>query len=637
MKFTFKKLPPLNQDDYIIDCDCSGPCECDGVVVCSTNAEYVTPGGSVGPSQFEIDYEDGVLCGESCGGFLMSGQIPDFGSPYLLNNYFNIEQDLCPALGMRVGCSLPCIVSTGSPPEPVSIFPRAFVTSIEDMPRFYQRFSGAFPMEAYSSLPPGESELKMAKVDVSVDTVRRRDRMMILSGFNRYRYLGPLAVNCLDSNKWETMGMADGYNYDEYVGLSGAANDGALVSWKGDLVDPPSNCSPGSPQEITARTVPVYGIIELEKRVHGEYPHPDWKARLPILGATNSDNPVLPPKECCPKGTPCFTYDCLQCIEPFDEETAMSEGDGYFQFPFRNSLVEQFNPDSHIGPLSEPTGDRIQTPHCSLYSLIWAIRNYAFAYADLNLGDWFLRSKLSPVFLDWNGACTTRPDNVNGAPGSDGSPWWYDKDPLKFTDGKMNVFFVMERIQNALPGFGPNGWLDESSGNFLYQNTKLKWRIPRVLLWDPDGYLAAAEPKDKWKHIYVVGHLNVIYDSGCVSTLGDAGGLCRRTRGMILDSTSHRDGANGSPESCRLLLWPMCGCEDQHGEPGGQLDPPESFSMSMQYLPCNYNHCAGAEQIYWFGGFTGEDEWCFNNNILMDYTEAEAGSDPNPCGRPECP
>ena len=76
--------------------------------------------------------------------------------------------------------------------------------------------------------------------------------------------------------------------------------------------------------------------------------------------------------------------------------------------------------------------------------------------------------------------------------------------------------------------------------------------VPGVILWDRDSYLAASNNTDKWKHLYIPGSANIIFDSGCTHTNGDW-----RAHRVILDEGNH-DNAWGSPNAARIIQFRGC-------------------------------------------------------------------------------
>lgn len=677
MKFSFKKMRPFGQDEFIPpECTCSGPACGDDPPTCYPAIQ--SQGGIInGPGQppgFQPNYGNQGYCGEDCGGcivadgthftdneFYNGGQYDNnlngTDSGEIENYYdFNTGKECSPGETMYISGPLPCITITAAAgaedPQPAVVQPRNFSEnfSYNQLARYYQYYVGVFPIQAYSSLPINSgTTLRAAKIDVTIgqpfqfDKTRRR--LMVLSAFNRYRYIGPLAVDCVPNLKWENLAPdtqgSEAANYNDFVGLSAGTDTPSYVAnWRGDLNE-----------DTAQRTVPLYGIIKLEKAIHGEFPHPDWKMQLPLFGGTApADTPKDPPSpDCCPSGTPCYEVaECATPIPPYDEDLREGNGTpiGYFMHPFRNWSARPYNPDCHLGkvvkPGTTPDADplvngeypcrRVHAPHCSLYSLFWAIRNYVFVYANQVLQDQFLGVvgpfPISSYWLNWNND-PSNPDNVNGMPGSDGTNVpWYSLDPAGYqlddpspNNRTMNPIFVMKQMLENLPGF-----LNNPDPQLAY--TKLEMLIPRILLWDEGGYRSAMTNKDKWKHIYIPGNLNVMFDSGCVSL---ANVVFLKRRGMFLDSTSHRHNAAGKKEdSARIFYFPGCACLedirevlfndyifytdcDQCGGGGaaGGIMNISNRGYGMCLKPCNFSPCGNDDSEgtprYWFGGYNRTD------------------------------
>lgn len=112
---------------------------------------------------------------------------------------------------------------------------------------------------------------------------------------------------------------------------------------------------------------------------------------------------------------------------------------------------------------------------------------------------------------------------------------WKNLNPSSLTgstgDFQM-VRYVMEKVSDAVMNQGlsrdvydvyaggstaTTGGLGSTIGGKRSAGTHYgpNWSFvyPNVFLWDKDAYLAAATNEDKWKHLYVIGNSNIIYDS----------------------------------------------------------------------------------------------------------------------------
>lgn len=452
---------------------------------------------------------------------------------------------------------------------------------------FYNYYNGVFPINSYSSLPTGPNapnggltSIYMAKLKVEYQSYTAKDRVIILSGFNRYNYIGPLAPGCTPGAKWgenaefylESIPPAGDSNVNyifDVVGLSAVAD--RTASWySGPGTIPWSGTNP---TEFN-----MYGIRAIEKSIRGRYPLPDNLMDLPLFGELPATPPpdggYVNPSECCEALQSASNPPCVQgcfgdCPINYTDGT-YSQGLGHYfgtqEYPggatYRYSAA-CFNPDSIFGDLSTVLASRPHIPHCSLYSLLWAIRNYVFQKAFESASGFIP----SGIFLGWNGPN----DDANGMSGSEGDTFWYDHDPgiggYSGSD-KLNAITVMQKIQEGLPTGTEFG---------------MYWKIPKLLLWDKDSYINAATTKDKWKHVYVPGNLNILFDTGCVGTQGV------KTKYFTMDNTCILAGDNFRNQP---KVVGMMGCQPQDGS---------IYEMEIFWLDC------GAElpTEHTFGGFTG--------------------------------
>ena len=121
-------------------------------------------------------------------------------------------------------------------------------------------------------------------------------------------------------------------------------------------------------------------------------------------------------------------------------------------------------------------------------------------------------------------------------------------------------------------------YLDNLAYNILI-DIGHEFTIPNVFLWDPDGYDAATTNQDKWKHIYIIGNANVIFDTHCMSTGNPKNGY-----GYVfyLDEVTH-DSEIGSTGNARVILFHGC---SQNTDFNTNQSSTMSFSLEKQ--ACGY-------------------------------------------------
>lgn len=182
-------------------------------------------------------------------------------------------------------------------------------------------------------------------------------------------------------------------------------------------------------------------------------------------------------------------------------------------------------------------------PTCSLYSLILALYDKTWRYnaqfagncnseADFASGNcnsgWVtpfnnLRNKMLQV-LSANPGSVTGPNNESAV------TWWLNEFNNEIVSFYLNT---ANTIDLSTTGYGA-------------------FTIPKMILWDRASYLAASNNTDKWKHLYIPGSANILFDSGCTHTNGNW-----RAHRIVFDEGSH-DITWGSKNAARLIQFRAC-------------------------------------------------------------------------------
>lgn len=90
-------------------------------------------------------------------------------------------------------------------------------------------------------------------------------------------------------------------------------------------------------------------------------------------------------------------------------------------------------------------------------------------------------------------------------------------DPSDTINGTSKVQYHMAKVADALER--DSAGVLSTFSKFAGDGSRLRFTFPNVFLWNnnPGGYLDAVSNADKWKHLYVVGNGNVVWDSRSVA------------------------------------------------------------------------------------------------------------------------
>lgn len=289
------------------------------------------------------------------------------------------------------------------------------------------------------------------------------DRMLVISGRNRYRYAG-WGVDPVYGNTGGYTGMPEFWHNTGGTGLS------------------QSECS-----------IPGRG-----------WPLPNSIMNLPLWGANTSNNPNLATSiDECGNVIPCSDPECFGCREnsglghfvtgPNDVST--TNGKYYFSH-------QCFNPQAYYRDSGDTNSVRrlYHVPPCSVWSFVRAIYDRELRlritanqlFGDPSYNETNFRNdypNLTSVVTNMFNSDPSLTGVGNGA-----------------TAGQSMVRIQLDRLKTAL-------------STDLYIED---FYPPNVFLWDRTAYLAASTA-DKWKHLYIIGNGNVLHDTDCVGSQGQRG------------------------------------------------------------------------------------------------------------------
>lgn len=263
------------------------------------------------------------------------------------------------------------------------------------------------------------------------------------------------------------------------------------------------------------------GIKQNELSISGRsWPAANSVLDLPLFGGQSSLNPV--------STYPCANGTCTDqsCFSPrlndgighyAPPSTSSANGTGYYSF-------QCFNPQSYV---NNGGGGFVPVPTCSVWSLVHAV------WYNLHGGD-------EASYIDFFPSVKSAIDSLFAA----------DPSENQLGTNKQNVRYYLETLADAL--------LSQAGYTFI---------IPNVFLWDRDAFLSAGNNTDKWKHIYVVGNANVIFDTQCTNR-GSGADISRFGFVFHLDEVSH-DVEYGSTGNARIIQW--FGCNPSNENNGGSI------------------------------------------------------------------
>lgn len=294
-----------------------------------------------------------------------------------------------------------------------------------------------------------------------------------------------------------------------------------------------ASCNSTRPLFWSDSNVGFTGIEQAEESLSREWPLPNSILNLPLFGANSSANPSAPISPCsdgsCSSPDSCFGIRANTGTGHYGRSD-QGNGKGYYSF-------QCFNPMSFFY-------DAINyhpVPTCSVWSLVQAIWSII---RQISGNEAQFRSDNPTVAAAFNNLLAANPSGT--------------------TVDKSNVRHYLEAFADEIAQLG------------------FSFTIPNVFLWDKDAYIAAGTNEDKWKHIYVVGNANVIFDSQCTSTAPGTNGFV-----FYLDEVSH-DETYGSTGNARLVLFYGCNA-------GFATNPNSEASMSITTMNCagTYNPKTG--------------------------------------------
>jgi hypothetical protein len=266
------------------------------------------------------------------------------------------------------------------------------------------------------------------------------------------------------------------------------------------------------------------GIKQSELSISGRsWPLPNSVLNLPLFGADTSLN--SPNTNPCSYGAcrdqSCFGVRSNSGIGHY--ATNSGNGTGYYSF-------QCFNPQSYANSNYDPV------PTCSVWSLVHAVW-YQFHNGDESGADASIKASVTSLF--------------SADPGG------------QQLSGKQNVRYYLETLAGNLLTLG--GY------PFIY---------PNVFLWDKAAFEAAGNNTDKWKHIYVIGNANVLFDTQCTNNQSQE--IDKFGHVIHLDEVSH-DPEYGSTGNARLIQW--FGCDPDNGGNIGSIAYTEMNTMNC--VPTN--------------------------------------------------
>lgn len=294
--------------------------------------------------------------------------------------------------------------------------------------------------------------------------------------------------------------------------------------WHVDPASPTAGAEGGPPLLWDPVTTPAggTGIRQAEElSLSRSWPLPNSVLNLPLFGANVSpvSNP-FPTK--CGDGA-CSDFDsCSSVITSSGTghygSAFLGNGKGYYSF-------QCFNPMGYVDTGAD--GGFRSLPTCSVWSLVqalwyqaWKTGVYGSTEADNQAND-------NPAYTPFV--------NLLAA------------DPSQSTNDKSNVVHHLGLFKTGL------------------ENAGISTIMPNIFLWDKDAYIAAGSNANKWKHIYIVGNANVIFDTQCMGTQAKNGSF-----GFVvhLDEVAH-DPEYGSTGNARLFGF--YGCDGDNPDNGGSV------------------------------------------------------------------
>lgn len=358
----------------------------------------------------------------------------------------------------------------------------------------------------------------------------KKSRVMVFSGRNVYRYSGFLSGGDTASN-WATQDTSHQCTSDAYISRYYPwIKTAGMTAWTADLQNP----------------IGISGIAEMESLLGRPFPLEDRISGLPLWGQPLSGSLNQPNSGggvYCGSTASCVGCECL---------TASNGTIGHYDSKGYTGSGVCFNPQAYVldgfTTWAIPQLDYIQksVPLCSVWSFIHSMFHFGIYQA-------YVRDEFA----------------VNGVSFDSSSSWiqqalaWYDSDGgnQKTTPGKLiraYKDFLSSTPDEILNGFDGGTYY----GNALTWHLRnienqisfatggsIKVSMPSVFLWDQSPY-ESASGSDKYKHIYIIGNANILFDSTCAFPSGATNGRDNDTS-LFLPSYATRQPSGAFPDD----LW----------------------------------------------------------------------------------
>jgi hypothetical protein len=364
-------------------------------------------------------------------------------------------------------------------------------------------------------------------------------RTMVLSGYNKYRYSGYL------TNDAQVYTSYDGgvYEIPKIINAPGAS-----------------------------------GLSQMEGSLGRSFPASDDVLTFPIWGASGSYLGLSCDEDDCTFQTIqdiagdaegfCVGDDCLRVQENdatghYLSMVSSNLTGHYHSFSGYNPYVKFWEGSTGFVGIDDNGNDSAYVngtglPTCSLYSLAWALYDRSWrsvidpyhypGVTHTNETDLLnayptefanVRSKLNSLIND-------DPRNLTGTYGESVVTYWFNQLNQSIVD------FYTAFISNESGFIMPTHYNSSSDPETLFG----AFTTPKVILWNKTAFINASTNTDRWKHLYIPGSANVLFDSGCTHTGGDW-----KAYKFTLDEATHNM-AWGSVNAARIIQFRVCDASD---------------------------------------------------------------------------